>query len=251
MDTEERKTCFQRDGFVLVRKFLPPDQMEELTQELDRYIREVVPNLAAALAFYQEKGKPESLKQLQGMSCDTFFDRYRTRRRWMALAEELLGEPVEVHEPEWFNKPPATPHPTPPHQDNFYFCLYPPKVLTLWLALDFVDEENGCLRYVPGSHLRGIRPHGPTEILGFSQGIQDWNAEDEAKEVTIELEPGDLVVHHGELIHRADPNRSSHRHRRAFAMVYQGISCRRHEEAHRRYHEALQQQHSSLGWTDE
>ncbi len=250
MTPEESKAAYQRDGFILVHQFLPQDEMEELNTELDRYIREVVPALPVASAFYQERGNPNSLKQLQHMGCDPFFDRYRTRLRWVEMAQELVGEPVEAHQPEWFNKPPATPHRTPPHQDNYYFCLRPPNVVTLWVALDFVDESNGCLRYLPGSHHQGIRPHGPTEVLGFSQGIQDWSPEDEAREVAMRLEPGNLVAHHCEMVHRADPNRSHYRHRRAFAMVFQGVSCRRDQEAYQRYRNVLQRQHASMGLTD-
>jgi len=39
---------------------------------------------------------------------------------------------VQGDAPEWFNKPPATNHITPPHQDNYYFCLEPPNVVTIW-----------------------------------------------------------------------------------------------------------------------
>lgn len=144
MAPEERKSAYQRDGFILVHQFLPQDEMEELNTELDRYIREVVPALPVASAFYQERGNPNSLKQLQHMGCDPFFDRYRTRRRWVEMAQELVGEPVEANPPEWFNKPPATPNLTPPHQDNYYSCLRPPNAVTLWVGLDFVDESNGC-----------------------------------------------------------------------------------------------------------
>ena len=66
-------------------------------------------------------------------------------------------------EPEWFNKPPGTDSPTPPHQDNYYFSLKPPNVLTIWLALDPVDDENGCLRYVAGSHRDGHPAARPLE----------------------------------------------------------------------------------------
>ena len=47
----------------------------------------------------------------------------------------------------------------------------PNHALTLWLALDRVDEENGCVRDLPGSHAQGMRPHRSSGILGFSQGI--------------------------------------------------------------------------------
>jgi len=226
----EHKQQYDRDGFVVIREFLPPDELAELQANLDRYIRDVVPSLPSGDAFYQDRSRPETLKQLQHMGHDPFFVQYREHPRWQQLAEELIGEPSEAKDPEWF-----------------YFCQRPPHVATLWLALDTVDEENGCLRYVAGSHRRGIRPHLRTGVLGFSQGITDYGPEDKAGEVTVHLAPGDLVAHHGETIHRAEPNRSASRHRRAFAIVFQGASCRRDEDAFARYEAALHSQHAEIG----
>jgi len=181
------------------------------------------------------------------MDCDPFFAEYRRHRRWVELAETLLGEPATADQPEWFNKPPGTNHVTPPHQDNYYFCLTPPSVLTIWLALDSVDATNGCLRYVTRSHRRGFRQHRQSRILGFSQGIADYSAEDFLGEKAILLEPGDAVAHLGMTIHRADANLSTTRQRRSFAMVFKGASCRRDEEAYERYLAAARQQHQDLG----
>ena len=117
----------------------------------------------------------------------------------------------------------------------------------MWLALDQVGEENGALRYVPRSHSHGLRPHHQTAVIGFSQGISDYGPEDEAAEVLIELEPGDLVCHHGEIIHRADANRSQTLSRRAFALVAVGISCQRDEGALQNYLASVSIQHANAG----
>ena len=146
-----------------------------------------------------------------------------------------------------FNKPAGTNHITPPHQDNYYFCLKPPNVVTVWLALDVVDAENGCLRYVRGSHQLGIRPHNRSNVLGFSQGISNYSDADRAAEVPILMQPGDAVVHHGNTIHRADANSSSTRQRRAFAQVFKGFSCQRDEAAFANYMANVKQQHEQLG----
>ncbi|HJT79390.1 MAG TPA: phytanoyl-CoA dioxygenase family protein [Gemmataceae bacterium] len=241
------KDRFDRDGFVVVRQLLGPHEFAELCANLDRYIRTVVPTLPDGDAFYLDRSRPETLKQMQHMGGDPFFRDYAAHPKWLALARELLGEEVQGQEPEWFNKPPGTASPTPPHQDNYYFNLEPPNVVTVWMALDPVDEGNGCLRYVAGSHRRGLRPHGRSEILGFSQGITDYGPDDAAREVSICLRPGDVVAHHGETIHRAEPNRSAERNRRAFAMVLRGASCRRDEEAFARYLAAAKEQHQQLG----
>ena len=247
MEFDKYKADFERDGFVIVRNFLGKEDFRELNENLDRYIRDVVPTLPDSSAYYQDRSRPETLKQMQGMAIDPYFESYRTHPRWIALAEALLGEPVKADEAEWFNKPPGVEHPTPAHQDNYYFCLKPASVITIWLALDDVDEQNGCLRYVAGSHLRGVRPHSSNKVLGFSQGITDYGDEDVAREVKILLKPGDAVVHHGNTIHRADPNRTQDRNRRAFAMVIRGQSCRRDEEAFERYRTAVRAQHKELG----
>ena len=247
MDYAAEKQHYDQHGFVIVRGFLGTEAFADLTANLDRYIRDVVPGLTDAHAFYQDRSRPETLKQMQHMQGDSFFAAYARHPAWSTLAAALIGEPAESDSPEWFNKPPGVEHPTPPHQDNYYFNLKPPNVATIWLALDVVDDENGCLRYVAGSHRGGFRPHGRSNVLGFSQGILDYGAADEAAEVRIHLQPGDAVAHHGMTIHRADPNRSPTRNRRAFAMVFKGVSCRRDEESYARYQAALKLQHDQMG----
>jgi len=247
MPTPSLKSDFDRDGFVVIRDFLTTEELQHLQQNLDRYIRDVVPTLPDADAFYEDRSKPATLKQLQRMGRDPFFAAYRQNPRCVALAESLLGEPAQADEPEWFNKPPGTNHVTPPPQDSFYFCLTPPKVLTIWLALDRVDAENGCLRYVAGSQLAGFRPHARSKILGFSQGITDYTADDFTRELAVLLKPGDAVAHAGMTIHRADANLSVTRHRRSFALVFKGASCRRDQAAYDRYLASSRAQHQEFG----
>ncbi len=247
MQEDCHKFLLERDGFVVIRELLPPAELAELRQNLDRYIRDVVPGLPDADAFYDDRARPETLKQLQRIGCDPFFESYCRNPRWVDVAETLLGESAVAEQPEWFNKPPGTNHVTPPHQDNYYFCLTPPRVLTIWLALDDVDTETGCLRYVSGSHTRGFRPHAKSSILGFSQGITDYTPDDFSREVAVALRAGDVVAHHGMTIHRADANLSTTRHRRSFAIVFKGVSCRRDEAAFARYLASARQQHQELG----
>ncbi len=247
MNFHSLKSQFDRDGFVLVRQLLPAGEFDVLKCELDRYIREIVPTLPDTDAFFIDRSRPKTLKQLQHMGRDPFFRDYARHPTWTALAASLLGEEVQSDEPEWFNKPAGTNSPTPPHQDNYYFCLTPPHVVTIWMALDPVDDENGCLRYVRGSHIFGVRAHSRSNILGFSQGITDFGPDDVAREVAMHIQPGDVVVHHGNTIHRAEPNRSATRDRRSFAQVYRGVSCRRDEPAFERYLANLATQHATLG----
>jgi phytanoyl-CoA hydroxylase len=247
MSFQHLKPDYDRDGYVIVRQLLAPHDFAELSQNLDRYVGEIVPGLPDSDAFYDvDKSRPETLKQLHRMDQDPFFAGYVRHPKWVALAEALVGEPVTAMAPEWFNKPPQSKTGTPPHQDNYYSCLVPCNVLTIWMAMDRIDDENACLRFVRGSHLEEVRPHAASRVLGFSQHITDYGPRDEAREVPIHLQPGDVSVHHGNLIHLAGANRSATRHRRAFAMVFLGQSCRRDERAYQRYLDAVKQQHALL-----
>ncbi len=247
-DYTQYKENYDRDGFAVVRNFLSPDEYEPLFELVERYIREVVPSVPDTVAFYQDKSRPETLKQMEHMAkFEPYFEEYRSHPKWNKLASTLIGEEAHTQGPLWFNKPPKTDHRTPPHQDNYYYKLNPPNVASVWMAIDPVEEENGCLRYVPGSHLLGIRPHAVTSILGFSQGITDYSLKDEEMEMVVQMQPGDAVVHHCEIIHRADPNRSATRQRRAFAMNFEGVSCRVDEEAKQRQAEAAKKQHREMG----
>jgi len=239
---------YQSAGFVVVRGFYSSEEIDELNSELERFIREVGPRAEPGQFFYHDESRPETLKQINSMANDAYFADYPMMARWTHLAETLIGEEAKPKAPQWFNKPPGTDHPTPPHQDNYYFNLVPPNVCTMWLALDEVDEENGCLRYISGSHKQSVRPHMKTSVLGFSQGIEDYSDADRAAEVVVQMQPGDLAVHHGDTIHRADANHSAHRDRRSFALVYEGVSCERDTEKHARYQELMKTQHEEIGY---
>jgi phytanoyl-CoA hydroxylase len=217
---QQLKLDFDRDGYVFIRGFLSTDEQTAFKSELDRYISERVPQIPRTDVYYEDRNKPETLKQMARIKeHDPYFAALIDRPKWRGLAEVLLADDVVPQELEWFNKPPRIGKFTPPHQDGYYFMLDPNEAVTMWLALDPVDEGNGCVRYIPGSHRKGLRPHGRTEVLGFSQGITDYTDADRAAEVPMVAGPGDLLVHHAVTVHRADGN-PSERNRRSIGLIY-------------------------------
>jgi len=241
------KKNFDQDGFVHLPCFLTNLQLVELQKAVERYILEIVPQLNQSEVFFDNPEKPETLKQLQRMEQDPFFANYSRHSHWNKTASEFLGEPVEVLGVEYFNKPPKTKHKTPPHQDNHYFCLAPPQVLTIWVALDYIDDENGCIHYVRGSHRLPVRQHRLSSTLGFSQCIPDYSQSDMDSESKFTCQPGDAVIHHGNTIHRAGPNLTKNRQRRALAMVFRGKSASRDYQRFNTYLESSNQQQASFG----
>lgn len=233
---------FNRHGFVAVRGFLDADALEELLQNLQRYIQEKVPQLPRADVFYEEKGDQNTLKQLIRMSRhDSYFRALIDEGDFRELAEILLGRPAVSQNMQYFNKPAKIGAPTPPHQDGYYWMITPCEGCTMWLALETVDEANGCVRYARGSHKAGMRRHGRTQTLGFSQGIVDFPSEaDRAHEVVMRAQPGDLLVHHAQTIHWADGNTSEDRSRKAMGLIYYSDRAKEDGEAREAYKKELE-----------
>ena len=222
---------FNTNGFVVLPGFLSRAQMGDLQGQVNRYMAESLPTLPSGSVFYEIKGHPETLKQMPlKPELSPYFADLLNRGPFVQLAEGIF-QAVVPKNVQWLNKPARVGNDTPAHQDGFYYMLDPQEAVAMWLALDEADEENGCMRYVPGSHCRGLREHARTQTLGFSQGIVDYNDADRKREVAVRAKPGDLLVHHCLTIHRADPNRSE-RERRALQFVY--FSTRAKEDVKRK-----------------
>ena len=240
-NAQDLKEAFRRDGYVFLPGFLSPAEVGELNEQVKNFISGEVPVMPKELVFYEDKNDPATLKQLIDMQkYNAYFDVMLNNSKFKQIAEFLLDDVAIPKTLEYFNKPPKIGKPTPPHQDNYYFMLKPTEAVTMWLALEEVDAENGCVRYVTGSHRHGIRPHGRTQTLGFSQGITDfWTEDDQAKAVAFPAKPGDLLIHHSMTIHWAEANRTENRTRKAIGLIYWAESAKEDAEAKAAYQKKL------------
>ena len=242
-----QRVIFERDGFLALPSFYREEELLNIEDELERFITERIPVLPPEHFFFEDKSNPSSLKQIQRLNeYESFFERMMNDKP-KKLAQELLGEPVIGKNLQYFNKPPSLGKATPPHQDAYYFMIEPCQALTMWLALDPVDEGNGCVRYVCDSHMQGLRPHARTETLGFSQGISDYGNDDMDNERACIASPGDLLAHHALTIHRADSNQSDSRSRRALGFIFYGESAKEDAVAHASYQQKLTHEMTAQG----
>ncbi|MGN6437684.1 MAG: phytanoyl-CoA dioxygenase family protein [Agriterribacter sp.] len=236
------KASFDKDGYVYIPGFLSPQEVEALNENISRFIAEKIPSVMSANHFfYEDKNDPSTLKQMQDMEkYDPYFNTLAVDSRFELIAKAVLDEDVICKTVEYFNKPPKIGKATPPHQDGYYFMLKPQQAVTMWLALENVAEETGCVKYVKGSHTKGMRTHGRTTTLGFSQQIVDFGTEDDMKnEIAFPAQPGDLLVHHSLTIHRAGANTTEDRTRKAMGLIYFGLSAKEDKEAKERYVQQL------------
>lgn len=242
IDLAAIKKDYDREGYIFIKSFLTSDEVDDINRELKTFIQDEVPSMPANFVFYEDKSDESTLKQLQDIQhYSSYFEKILKGSQFEKVASALLEDKVIGKNLEYFNKPPRIGKPTPPHQDAYYFMLNPPVAITMWLALEDADEENGCVRYIKGSHLTGMRTHGRTKTLGFSQGIIDYGEADFARETAFPAQAGDLLIHHAMTIHRADGNESS-RSRRALGFIYFGESAREDLEAKKAYQQRLQEE---------
>ncbi|MBX2925080.1 MAG: phytanoyl-CoA dioxygenase family protein [Chitinophagaceae bacterium] len=235
------KSSFDKDGYVFLPGFLSYEEVKTLNENVRRFITEKISSMPANHFFYEDKNDIATLKQMQDLEkYDPYFKTLAVDSKFETIAKALLDEAVVCKTVEYFNKPPKIGKATPPHQDGYYFMLKPQQAVTMWIALEKVDEENGCVKYVKGSHLKGMRKHGRTTTLGFSQQIVDFGTlEDMRDEVAFPAKPGDLLVHHSLTIHRAGANTTADRTRKAMGLIYWGESAKEDKEAKERYMEQL------------
>jgi len=129
-----------------------------------------------------------------------------------ALAKQLMGEDMALDFDMLIDKAPFSNTPTPWHQDCAYWIDMPDKrAVSCWVSVDEAKLDNGCMWYVPGSHLQPMRSHQPAGKGGGA--LQCQASEKEGK--AVELQPGECVLHHGGTLHYSRGN-STELRRRAF-----------------------------------
>ena len=127
--------------------------------------------------------------------------------------EDVLGSNLLCWNTNFFIKEAGDPGFVSWHQDSTYWGLSEPDVVTAWLALTPASEASGAMQMIPGSHTLDQVAHNDTfdenNLLTRGQEIAVEVNEDEAQ--LIELEPGEMSLHHVRIFHASAPNRSPER----------------------------------------
>jgi chlorinating enzyme len=107
------------------------------------------------------------------------------------------------------------------HQDSTYWGLDPADIVTAWVALSESTAENGAMRVIPDTQALEQIAHRDTFAADnlLTRGQEIAVEVDERKAVMLELQPGEMSLHHVRLIHGSDPNPSGKR-RIGFAIRY-------------------------------
>ena len=172
--------------------------------------------LVAAERDYPEHINPENRNNPH--LCFKFLDELVHHRVIVDAVEDLIGSNISLWGSVLFIKEPQTKGYVSWHQDATYVGIKPHNFVTPWLALTPSNLNNGCMSMIPGSHKNHIRDHEDTfakdNILTRGQVVRDV---DESKGVDLILKPGQMSLHHAEVIHGSQPNKSNQR-RVGYAM---------------------------------
>ena len=213
---------YHDDGFIFVRQLFDAQETDLLgrAMEQDPAIRD-----HSLLRADQEGGATRI--SLWNRAGDSIYGLAARSERVVDTAEALIGEPVYHFQSKLTAKEPRVGGAWEWHQDYGYWyyngCLEP-KMLSIMIALDRTDAENGCLKVVRGSHKLGRLDH-----VQVTPGQNTTDPERMphilAKHETVDcvLDPGDAVIFHGNTLHRSDQNRSDRR-RWTFLCCYNAVS---------------------------
>lgn len=224
--TRDEIETFQKNGVICLRNFFDTDwvrRIQDLVEEDIAHPSGMVKSIDAEDSTGFFFGDTFVSHHLDGFR-DVVFNSPAP----LIAASLMKADKVNLLFDQILVKEPDTSTPTAWHQDYTYWPIAGEQVSTLWLALDPVTYESGAVEYVRGSHRWNQKflaiSFDPSqtyeeelpEVPDIENNRSDYDI------VSFELEPGDCTIHHGLLLHGAQPNRLKNIRRRAYIQRWAG-----------------------------
>jgi phytanoyl-CoA hydroxylase len=221
-----RVRAYARDGFVLERGLLTRSEVDGINDAFrSMHASGGVPgryeppppehDYDDGVHYVFERGDPLArfprvltphlfIPEIRAVALDT---------RLFDIVEELFAERALLSFTMFYFKPPGA-RGQAFHQDNYYLKVRPGTCCAVWIACDAADAENGGLSVVPGTHeLEIVCPEESARDSSFAKELVP--PPEGFTPILPELEPGDALVFHGNLIHGSQTNTSRDRFRRS------------------------------------
>ncbi|KAI5068555.1 hypothetical protein GOP47_0016900 [Adiantum capillus-veneris] len=225
--------AFHKNGFVHLKGVLSEAEVVSLEEEYMKFIRREIPvegrDFCDMSSDYTKPLEEYSIINIMLPSRYNSSLRSNIYERCAAsIAQQLCGPEMVFDYDQLLAKPPSrTDGVFSWHQDLAYWPVTKDtRTASFWLAIDNSSMENGCLRFVPGSHLeKELRHHGPlhgdrdkSHTLAATLGDTDI-------EMPVEICRGDVTVHHERTLHGSGGNFSSNSWRRAWVLAFRSKSA--------------------------
>ena len=205
---DSQLAAFGRDGFCIVRQMFDTDEIDLLRETTleDRSLDE-------ARALTDGEGGAARLK-IWDQPGDGLYGAFSRSRRLVDSMEKLLDGEVYHYHSKVILKDPRMGGAFAWHQDYGYWydgaCLYP-LMASVAIAIDPATRTNGCMQGLAGSHHLARIDHVQ---VGEQRSADPERAEVALQRLDLvycELEPGDALFFHCNLLHRSDQNLSDDR----------------------------------------
>lgn len=202
---------YNRDGYLFVRNFCSKAEIDKLYKtalEDDAMSKN-------ALDLNDQSGKKTRLSLWFTPGNDAFGYLTRSEKMINSVAQLLdNGSPVCHFHSKLMQKEPKVGGAWEWHQDYGYWYknqfMFPDQLMSVMVALTPANKENGCLQVIKGSHKIGRVNHGFSgEQVGADMTMVD-NALKTMELLYCDLQPGDALFFHSNLLHRSEANLSDH-----------------------------------------
>ena len=221
--TDEQVRSFEEQGYVAGVRILTEDQVDVLCQQLAELMDPHHPGHRLFHEYHSNESLDPSRILFHALGAWRIVPAFHDllwHPAWTVPASQLLGGAVRFWHDQLFCKPARDGGVVAWHQDYSYWTRTQPMAhLTCWIALDDATEENGCLRYIPGSHRWDLLPI--TGLAGDMDAIRGVLDERQllafARPISIALRRGEATFHHPLMVHGSAENRSD-RPRRATVL---------------------------------
>lgn len=205
--SSQQTAQFQDEGYLIVRQIFSEAEMGGLIA----YARGDAALMGESYVRNDGQGGETRLAVRNDLDEQSLYTAIVRSRRIAATMAELLGDEVYHYHHKMTLKQPKTGGAWEWHQDYGYWyhngCLYP-DMGSCMIAVDKATQANGCLQVLKGSHKIGRVDHGK---VGEQTGADPARVEAAVARhelVYCEMDPGDAVFFHSNLLHRSDQNTS-------------------------------------------
>ena len=196
---------YEKKGFFVIKNFLSKSEIINCSKSLKIYALKYKPKKNRKINFT----KNDMVNSIHDLEKWIWTKKLRNKFKKKYLVENILGSKPKNFGSEYFAKPSKYGLESPPHQDNFYWCVNNNKGITVWISLDKANKKNGGVYYYEGSHKLGLLEHKPSFAPGSSQTIKSLIKIKKYKINIPQLEPGDCIIHNALVVHGSKKNNSN------------------------------------------
>ena len=232
------KKKYDEQGYVLIKNFFKKEYIKNVKMNLFEYLKKskkIKSN--RGMHFANNSELINSIHHLKW----PYVKKFRKNKKTLKIVECLLEEKSKDFGAEVFAKPAKVGMKVPIHQDNFYWNIQNSLGLTVWVALDKSNRENGAIYYFKGSHKHGLFEHKNSFVPGSSQEVREKKVLKKFKKCLPTLNIGDILIHDCMVLHGSERNLSN-KHRAGLTMRYITKSGKFNLKAKKKYEKNLKKQ---------